>query len=104
MKLGKCKDCKEFGPIGGRGLCKKRCYGYHYNNGTLEKFPRLTWKRAELLAEFNLCRARGLSVREAAEKIGVSTVALYRAIQRANNQTQSQPALWDQDLPDRKIN
>ena len=104
MKIADCLDCGETGSIQGRGLCAQKCYRHHQNRHTLDKFPRTTWKRAELLAEFDLCRVRGLTVREAAEKIGVTYSALARAIQRARDQQRRANALWDLGNLEAKIN
>ena len=84
MRTGKCVSCKQVRVLGGRNLCKANCYKFHHDRHTLEKFPRITWRREDLIAEYNICKARGLSVREAAEKIGVGLSALRRAIQRHN--------------------
>ena len=81
---GTCKQCKVTGRVGGRGLCQI-CYSKHRYRGTLSKFPRSTWRRTELMAEWELCKLRGLSVREAAERIGVSLSALRKAIQRSRH-------------------
>lgn len=102
-KLGTCADCNDEELIGPRGLCNA-CYKYHHNHHTLDKFPRSTWKREELLAEYDLCQRRGLSVQAAAGTIGVSVSALRRAIQRARKHTRLTTALWDQGQLERKIN
>lgn len=104
MKIAKCKDCKEKTLITGRGLCKNKCYNYHRQRGTLDNYPRSTWKHEDLMAELAICRERGLTVREAAEKIGVTLSALRKAIDRARTRANRLSALWDQDPLERKIN
>lgn len=85
---GYCVDCQRYKSLRGRHLCSY-CYGWHFDSGTLEQFPRSTWKNADLMAELDFFRQQGLTVRQAAEKIGVKLSALRRAIQRAKDR---QPA------------
>lgn len=102
-KLGNCKDCNQAEMLGGRGLCKA-CYSYHHNHHSLNNFPRSTWKREDLLAEWDFWRVRGHGVRDAAEKIGVTASALRKALERTRKLTIDTTALWDQGLQGRKIN
>lgn len=82
-RTDKCVNCGKIAELGGRGLCRDACYTYHHNRHTLDKFPRSTWKNEELMAELQLCLNRGLTIREAAEKIGVKLSALRQAVYRA---------------------
>lgn len=68
-----CACCGGIGLHQGRALCVA-CYRWHDKNGTLHKYPPLqTWlstlARIDDFAEY---RARGLSVRAAAEAVGVT--------------------------------
>lgn len=102
-KHGECKDCKHVEKIGSRGLCSA-CYDYHHNHHSLNNFPRSTWRREDLMAEWDFWRVRGHGVREAAEKIGVTVSALRKAIERTRKLATETATLWDQGLQSRKIN
>ena len=66
----------------GRGLCTT-CYHRARKDGTIFDFERQVWPADELLDEWVLLRDDGYSVRQAAERIGVTWVALDRATARA---------------------
>ncbi|WP_144069894.1 helix-turn-helix domain-containing protein [Nonomuraea indica] len=82
-----CACCEELGLHGGRGLCHT-CYRRHLAAGTLAQYPRLqTWLSAQgRIADFAELRERGLTVREAAEQIGVSLRTAERYQARLNSQ------------------
>jgi len=61
----------------------------------LDLFPRRQWKNEELLEELDFLRASGLSVREAAEKMGVALTTVRRAIQRARERTRASASATD---------
>jgi hypothetical protein len=66
-----------------RGLCFN-CYSRHRYHGTLEQFPpmRNYWARAELLSEWDHLRRSGVSMAEAAPRLGVTRKAIEKAIER----------------------
>jgi hypothetical protein len=65
-----------------RGLCRA-CYEQANRAGTLEDYPRGTWARDELLDEWDRLRAVGVSVVDAAPRLGMTVAALARALERA---------------------
>lgn len=89
-----CLDCgirlvsqKNAAPVGcakhrGRGLCGN-CYDVRYRAGTLADLPPLTRPRAEVIADWDVLRREGLTVRQAAVKLGMRPDALSQAILRA---------------------
>lgn len=79
---GYCIKCHRYRERYGRRLCST-CYTWHWNRGTLDLYPRTFWKNEELIEELDFWRERGLSVRQAAERIQVSLSAARKAIQRA---------------------
>ena len=66
----------------GRGLCSP-CHGRHDRAGTLDQYPRATWPRDELMAEWDHLRRSGVCLRDAHARIGMSAAAFERAYQRA---------------------
>lgn len=67
---------------GARGLCAA-CYDWVTRHGCVDDYARVTWPSDELLAEWDLLRRDGHTMRQAAERLGVSYAALDKAIQRA---------------------
>jgi hypothetical protein len=67
-----------------RGLCT-RDYARLYKQDELWDYPRTTWPRAELIAEYEHLRAQGnvRDHREAAEILGIKPESLRRAIYRS---------------------
>lgn len=68
-----CADCGREAPHNARGLCRA-CYKRHERYGNLHRWPRLGVKREFIYRreDFNEMRSWGLSVREAAERLGVN--------------------------------
>lgn len=90
-----CADCgyplapKSVGPVGegvrrhaGRGRCGL-CRYRRLRDGTWADVPRPSRTNAEVVEDYRLLRPMGLSRREVAERMGMSLVALDRAICRA---------------------
>jgi transcriptional regulator with XRE-family HTH domain len=77
-----CACCDEFGRHGGRRL-RNTCYNRRLKAGTLDGFPPLgaALPRLWRLEEYTELRARGVSIRKAAERLGVTdrTAARYEA-------------------------
>jgi hypothetical protein len=67
---------------GARNLCGT-CYTYVRYHDQLGDWPRLIWRRDDLLDEWVWLRDVGVDVIEAAQRIGVSPHALDRALHRA---------------------
>jgi len=65
-----------------RGLCRT-CYSNEKYHGRLNDWPLLTRKRDELLEEWVLLRSAGVPIAQAAERMGISVIALDRALHRA---------------------
>jgi hypothetical protein len=65
-----------------RGLCH-RCYTYAEDTGTLELYPRLTRRQADVLDDWTQLRRRGYTKREAAKFVGMTFAAFDRAVCRA---------------------
>lgn len=89
-----CRSCKEdmYAPKGqnpgqlmhdARGLCT-RCYRFLRKTGGLHKFPALTRSNAVVMEEWAELRDAGYTVERAAQMLGMTFVALDRAIHRAN--------------------
>ena len=80
MKL--CASCKRDRQVWARGLCTS-CYPRHLAAGTHVDFERRNRPRSELLEEWEMLRAQGLSRRQAAERLGMKDDSLYAALRRA---------------------
>jgi hypothetical protein len=65
-----------------RGLCAA-CYFRVRHAGHLDDYPRATWTRDELLDEWEFLRSTGVSVIDAAPRLGMTPAALVRALERA---------------------
>lgn len=89
---GYCANCKKYQIQNARSLCRP-CYGWHFKRGLLELFPRKQWTNQELLEELDFWRAGGLSVREAAERMGVALTTVRRAVQRAKERARASGSL-----------
>jgi hypothetical protein len=72
----------QYLPYTGRGLCGP-CYQRAWHAGRLTDYPRANWTRDELLDEWELLRACGVGVTEAAPRLGMTVGALARALERA---------------------
>ena len=90
-----CLDCgrptraKNSKPDGrprfiGRGLCEA-CHQRHRKRGTLSDFERRTRPADEVLEDWDFLRRQGYSIRDAAERMGMTHAALDRALCRAAN-------------------
>jgi hypothetical protein len=66
----------------GRGLCVN-CYGTEMTAGRLDQWPRMNRPGSEMLEDWELLRSAGVSVEQAAKRIGVTMAALDRALHRA---------------------
>lgn len=74
-----CACCGELGEHNGRNL-RKECYDRHYHAGTLHQFPKVsTWiPTLGRLDDFAELRGRGMSVKKAAAKLGMSSRSGWR--------------------------
>lgn len=66
----------------GRGLCET-CHQRHRNHGTLSDFERRTRPADEVLEDWDFLRHQGYSIRDAAERMGMTHAALDKALYRA---------------------
>lgn len=66
-----------------RGLCTQ-CYRAKHKAGELDRFPPLTRSNAVVMEEWAELRDAGYTVERAAQMLGMTFVALERAIYRAN--------------------
>lgn len=75
---------KELPVMGGRRLCGP-CYAKANRDGTLHKWPPVTRRREDVLADWYACkeRERGCSIGEAARLMGMTPKALDMALRRA---------------------
>jgi hypothetical protein len=67
-----------------RGLCNRDYQRLRYR-GELADHPRTTWRRADLITEYEHLRTQGnvRDHREAAERLGIKPTSLARAIYRS---------------------
>lgn len=80
-----CADCDNLKIHLGRGLCSG-CYSRHQRNGTLDDlYPRSRSMRpnADVIEDYGILRARGLTQVEVASKLDMKVSALRAAIYRA---------------------
>jgi len=68
-----------------RGLCTS-CYGKHHWRGSHFDFERQIRRSSDVLAEWQILRARGCVRREAADQLGMTLSAFERACTRARQQ------------------
>lgn len=66
---------------GGRGLCQP-CYSFAHGAGLLDDFERRTRTSAETVAEVEFLYSTGLTRLEAAQRLGITSDAIYRAMRR----------------------
>jgi hypothetical protein len=66
-----------------RGLCRA-CYLHLRKHGDLIDYERRSRPRDEVLEEWELLRAEGYTVRQAAERLGMTVHALKKALYRAS--------------------
>jgi hypothetical protein len=66
----------------GRGLCGT-CRDYVTTHGDLADYPRVTISRDELLDDYVILRKEGYTHRQIAKRLGMTYVALDRALVRA---------------------
>lgn len=64
-----------------RNLCCT-CYDHHRCCGTLDQFPRKTWKAEELVSEADLLRSHGITREEVARRLGVKWASIIAARMR----------------------
>lgn len=82
-KTGFCACCLEEKKIHGRGLCAC-CYVWAQNHGTLIDYERVKMRKEDRIEDLRfLQKTEGLSVAQAAERMGISESHLYRTLQRA---------------------
>ena len=73
---------KGFRRHAGRGLCVN-CYETERSRQRLDQWPLLNRPGSELLEDWELLRDAGVSIEQAAKRIGVTVVTLDRALHRA---------------------
>jgi predicted DNA-binding protein (UPF0251 family) len=76
-----CKRCGRQRPHTSRGVCEA-CHYHVIRYGLTDEYPRSTWPRELLLAEWEWLRRQGYSRAQAAERLGVSKDAIDKAIAR----------------------
>lgn len=64
-----------------RNLCCT-CYDHHRCCGTLDQFPRKTWKAEELVSEADLLRSHGATRKEVERRLGVKWSSVIAARMR----------------------
>jgi hypothetical protein len=77
-----CRACGRTRCHAARGLCRT-CHHHARLSGQLADYPRATYTRDEVLDEWVRLRSAGVSVVEAAPRLGMSVAALARALERA---------------------
>jgi hypothetical protein len=80
-RSGHCARCRRWHPLPARGLCGA-CYRWVYGHGHLDRYPRRTRTRDELMTEWEPLSVDH-SIERAAPRLGVTEAALDRAITRA---------------------
>lgn len=64
-----------------RGLCRA-CHSHHRWHGTLDQFPRKTWKAEELVSEADLLRSHGATREEVERRLGIKWPSVIAARMR----------------------
>jgi len=96
----RCIECQQH-IVGksARGLCK-RCWDYAKRHGTLIDYPLNTTPRAHFLADFELLVEEGYTLRQIAERLGMTYEAVdqaqYRARLAGATEHQARRAGWAQ--------
>lgn len=82
-----CASCLMQGVIYARGL-DKGCYDFHYRTGNLDRlFPGRTYRtRADVLEDWGILRARGMSKRQASVEMGYAPKSLERILARQRSE------------------
>lgn len=76
-------DCVDGeAPFNARGMCV-RCYSAARDGGYLADYPRSIRRREDVLDDWNTLRLRGMTMREAAEYVGMRLPSFERAVLRA---------------------
>lgn len=83
-----CECCLLLAPINARGLCVK-CYSVHQYRGTLGAYPRRFRRLADVLEDWEIYRARGMSLRQASVEMGYAPKSLERILARARSRAGS---------------
>ncbi len=73
---------------GGRGLCQP-CYSRAHGAGEHADFERITRTSAETVAEVEFLYSIGLTRLQAAQRLGVTSDAIYRAYRRTQTHARS---------------
>lgn len=82
-RAGMCLDCLLLKELKARDLCST-CYWRLFNRGVLDQFyPRKTRRLADVLEDWEIYRARGLSKRQASVLMGYAEKSLERLLSRA---------------------
>jgi hypothetical protein len=76
-----CKRCGRQRPHASRGVCEN-CHYHVVTRGLWDDYPRSTWPRELLLAEWEFLRQQGYTRGQAAERLGVTRDAIDKAIAR----------------------
>lgn len=93
-----CASCERERPNEGRGLCCA-CYYRHRQNGDLDRFPRVLWRSADLVEDWEFLARQGYTRQLAAERIGVAKKRLEKAIEREAKRRQPVNIMTETGLP-----
>lgn len=81
--MGFCRCCLHRKIMHARGLCAA-CYVWATKNDTLIDYERIRMRTEDRIDDLRfLQKTEGLSVAQAAERMGITTSSLYRTLQRA---------------------
>lgn len=87
-----CTRCHQVRLITGRDLCRT-CHSHAARDGTLADYPRRNRPIADTIAEYqHLHNHYGLGPAQVAERLGLKTASLHRALQRARQRARKQAA------------
>lgn len=76
---------------GGRGLCQP-CYVAKHRAGELDQFVRRTRPSIETVEDVEFLYSIGLTRLQAAQRLGITSDAIYRAQRRAQAHAGNRPA------------
>lgn len=79
--LTDCVRCHGEGWHQSRNLCEQ-CNWICRMDGTLDDWPRITWRRDELISEWQFLARQGHTRQQCADRLGITKKRLEKAIER----------------------